>query len=595
MQSPVFTLENECQDCYKCVRHCHPKAIRIENGHAAVIPGACVACGECVRVCPARAKRIRRDVDRLPRLLESGRPVYASVAPSFVAAFPDWTLGRLAAALRSVGFAGVSETAHGAQLVSAATAEFLRDHPHGLWLSSACPASVDYVRKYHPALAPRIVPVDSPVLAHAKALRRAYGADAAVVFFGPCAAKKNEADRDPAALDLACTFPNLVEFLESRGVVEPPDEEAELALGPAQEGRLYSFEGGMNETLRDPAAPPARLLAVSGLAQIDRLCRASAPAEGAPVFVEMLACRGGCVSGPAMPPGGAAIDGIVRTGELAGEPRSSVGREVPVDVSHAFPAEAAEAEAPDETAIRQALATVGKYVPEDELNCGACGYETCRDFAAALLAGKAETSMCHTFLRKSFERKSSALVKYIPAGVVVVDSSLSIVESNHLFCEIMGGEALRIFETLGSLDGLDLDAIGFPFAPLLSSILENGGETTRFNQTLGDRVANVSVFCIARGRLAGAVVQDVTKGELQRETVARSARELIRKNVRVVQEVARLFGEHVAQSEILLNQIAGRFSAYGSDNPAPESEQEAVAAAAAARIAAAAAAGEPKK
>ena len=530
MQSPVFTLENECQDCYKCVRHCHPKAIRIENGHAAVIPGACVACGECVRVCPARAKRIRRDV----------------------------------AALRSVGFAGVSETAHGAQLVSAATAEFLRDHPRGLWLSSACPASVDYVRKYHPALAPRIVPVDSPVLAHAKALRRAYGADAAVVFFGPCAAKKNEADRDPAALDLACTFPNLVEFLESRGVV-------------------------------DPAAPPARLLAVSGLAQIDRLCRASAPAEGAPVFVEMLACRGGCVGGPAMPPGGAAIDAIVRTGELAGEPRSSVGREVPVDVSHAFPAEAAEAEAPDETAIRQALATVGKYVPEDELNCGACGYETCRDFAAALLAGKAETSMCHTFLRKSFERKSSALVKYIPAGVVVVDSSLSIVESNHLFCEIMGGEALRIFETLGSLDGLDLDAIGFPFAPLLSSILENGGETTRFNQTLGDRVANVSVFCIARGRLAGAVVQDVTKGELQRETVARSARELIRKNVRVVQEVARLFGEHVAQSEILLNQIAGRFSAYGSDNPAPESEQEAVAAAAAARIAAAAAAGEPGK
>ncbi|MBR1835700.1 MAG: 4Fe-4S binding protein, partial [Kiritimatiellae bacterium] len=121
MQSPVFTVENECQDCYKCVRHCHPKAIRIENGHAAVIAGSCVACGECVRVCPARAKRIRRDVDRLPRLLESGRPVYASVAPSFVAAFPDWTLGQLAAALRSLGFAGVSETAHGAQIVSAAT------------------------------------------------------------------------------------------------------------------------------------------------------------------------------------------------------------------------------------------------------------------------------------------------------------------------------------------------------------------------------------------------------------------------------------------------------------------------------------------
>ena len=238
----------------------------------------------------------------------------------------------------------------------------------------------------------------------------------------------------------------------------------------------------------------------------------------------------------------------------------------------------------DETMLRQALSSVGKYTDADELNCGACGYETCRDFAAAMIAGKAEPSMCHTFLRKSFERKSSALVKYIPAGVVIVDANLGIVECNHVFAEILGGEALRIFETLGSLDGLDLPGIEFPFAPLVSSIVRNGGETVRFNQPLGGRVVNVSVFCIAQGRLAGAVVQDVTKSELQREDIARSARELIRKNARTVQEVARLFGEHVAQSEILLNQIAGRFSSYGSDNPAPEGEEEAAAAAAAARF-----------
>ena len=291
--------------------------------------------------------------------------------------------------------------------------------------------------------------------------------------------------------------------------------------------------------------------------------------------------------------GASEIDAAVRIGRLAGESRSSVGRAVPVDLARTIAPAPAEPPAADETLLRQALSTVGKYLPEDELNCGACGYETCRDFAAALLAGKAETSMCHTFLRKSFERKSSALVKYIPAGVVVADASLAIVESNHLFAEILGGEALRIYETLGSLDGMDLEGAGFPFAPLVASILENGGEATRFGRPLGRRVVNVSVFCIARGRLAGAVVQDVTKGELQRETVARNARKLIEENVRTVQEVARLFGEHVAQSEILLQQIAGRFSAYGSDNPAPESEQDAVAAAAAARVAANGKAAEP--
>ena len=586
MQSPVYTVENECQDCYKCVRHCHPKAIRIENGHAAVIPEACVACGECVRVCPAHAKKIRRDIDRLPRLLESGRPVYASIAPSFVAEFPDWTLGQLAAALREIGFAGVSETAHGAQIVSAATAAFLREHPAGLWISSACPASVDYIRKYHPELASRITPLDSPVQAHAKALRRAFGREAAVVFFGPCAAKKNEADRNPDVLDLACTFSNLSELLSSRGLLVPPPAEAELALGPAEEGRLYSFEGGMNDTLRDPAGPQARFLAASGLANIDRVCRIADPASGPLVFVEALACHGGCVNGPAMRAGGATLDAIVRTGELAGAPRSSVGREVPVSIVRSIAADDARADdaGADETMLRQALSSVGKYTDADELNCGACGYETCRDFAAAMIAGKAEPSMCHTFLRKSFERKSSALVKYIPAGVVIVDANLGIVECNHVFAEILGGEALRIFETLGSLDGLDLPGIEFPFAPLVSSIVRNGGETVRFNQPLGGRVVNVSVFCIAQGRLAGAVVQDVTKSELQREDIARSARELIRKNARTVQEVARLFGEHVAQSEILLNQIAGRFSSYGSDNPAPEGEEEAAAAAAAAKF-----------
>ena len=584
MESPVYTVRNECQDCYKCVRHCHPKAIRIENGHAAVIAEACVACGECVRVCPSHAKQIRRDIDRMPRLLESGRPVYASIAPSFVANFPDWTLGQLAAALRDLGFAGVSETAHGAQIVSAATAEFLRANPRGLWISSACPAAVDYIRKYHPDFASRVIPLDSPVRAHAKALRKAFGKDVAVVFFGPCAAKKNEADRDPATLDLACTFANLSEFLEARGWAVPPDEEAPLALGPAEEGRLYSFEGGMNDTLRGPDAPPTRLLAVSGLEALDRAVRCADRENEPSVLVEGLACRGGCIGGPAMR-GAATLDAILRTGELAGPPRSSIGRPVPVDISNAVVAEPHEDFPADETMLRGALAAVGKFTDADELNCGACGYETCRDFAAAMLAGKAEPSMCHTFLRKSFERKSSALVKYIPAGVVVAGADGGIVESNHRFAEIMGGEALRIFETLGSLDGLDLDGVGFPFAALVSSIAANGGEAERFNQPLGDRVVNVSVFCIAQGRLAGAVVQDVTRSEIQREDIARSARELIRKNARTVQEVARLFGEHVAQSEILLNQIAGRFSAYGSDNPAPESEQEAVVAAIAADFA----------
>ena len=205
MNAPVYTIENECQDCYKCVRHCPVKAIRIVNGKASVIPEACVACGACVKVCPAHAKKIRSDLARLKELLSSGAKLYASVAPSFAGYFKGVTIGRLAAAIQKLGFAGVSETAHGAESVSAHVSRLLAQTGSPLVISSACPAAVDMVRKYLPAYAKFISPLPSPVRAHAGLLKEAYGADAKVVFFGPCAAKKNEADAHPDRLALAAS------------------------------------------------------------------------------------------------------------------------------------------------------------------------------------------------------------------------------------------------------------------------------------------------------------------------------------------------------------------------------------------------------
>lgn len=559
-QPPVFTTLNECQDCYKCVRHCHAKAIRIENGHAAVIQEACVACGECVRICPAHAKKIRSDISRLRQLLADDTPVYASVAPSWLTYFPDWTPGQLISVLRQLGFAGVSETAHGAQLVSSATATFLREHPEGLWLSSACPAAVDYIRKYHPHIADRIVPLDSPVQAHCKQLRATLG-KIHIVFFGPCAAKKNEADRHPDVLTLACTFQHLDQLLHESDIVPDPNAEREtFILGSAEEGRAYPFEGGMNDTLRDPAGPVKRYFAVSGLENIDRFSATVDPVHGPLHFVEMLACHGGCINGPAMKPGNCTYEALERTDSFAQTARiSSLGRDVPYDLSHDYPSDSYSMQSPAPDQLSKALQSVGKFSLEDELNCGACGYDSCRDFAAALLAGKAETSMCHTFLRKNFERKSSALIKYIPAGVVIVDKDLHILECNSQFVDLMGPDARTIYDTLHNLDGVDLSR-NFPFAHLFSSILKNGGETTKFSQTWGKMVVNVSVFSIMPGKVAGAVVQDVTRSEIQREEIAERAQELILKNVHTVQEVAKLFGEHIAESEILLNQIAGKFS-----------------------------------
>ena len=559
--SPVYTTENECQDCYKCVRHCPVKAIRIVGGKASVIPEACVACGECVKVCPAHAKKIRSDLSRLKELLASGAKLYASVAPSFAGYFRGVTIGQIAAALGKLGFAGVSETAHGAESVSAHVSKLLDATDSPLVISSACPAAVDMVRKYLPQYAEFISPLPSPVRAHCRLVKERYGSGAKIVFFGPCAAKKNESDAHPDELALAVLFPALEQLLAEKGISF--EGEAELALGPAEEGRFYSVEGGMNDTLRD-GRTDVRYVSVSGLDSFRRMLedfdpkdfRANPGKYGRKLFIEVLACPGGCVNGPAMPHGASGLATLYAT-DAESPIRASSSRCFSHCGTSAYPAAAVVDDEPDEAAIAGALARVGKTTKADEINCGACGYNSCREFAKALLAGKAEEAMCHIYLKKNFQRTSNALIKYIPAGVVIVDSKGEIVECNRLFAEMAG--ALGEYDVLGSLDGLGVEGFMPDFVDLFAGAVEHGSEIVKYRQQWKDRIVTISVFPISRGEFAGAVIQDVTKNEGRREEIAAKARDVIRKNVYTVQQVARLFGEHIAETEIMLNEIAGAY------------------------------------
>ncbi len=562
MTPPVYTTENECQDCYKCVRNCPTKSIRVVGGKASVIPESCVACGECVKICPAHAKKIRSDLSRLRQLLSSGQKVYASVAPSFAGYFKGLTIQQLAAVLMKAGFAGVSETAHGAEAVSARTIEFLEKTDWPLVISSACPACVDYVRRYYPDFAQYIAPILSPVRAHAQLIKAKYGSDVKVVFFGPCAAKKNEADRDPNLLALALTFGSLEKFLAEDGLTATDAENSqpmELALGSADEGRFYSVEGGMNDTLRTNSKR-VRFVAVSGLQNLNRMLSKGLPPANArrTIFLEALACDGGCVNGPVMPSDGATLQTIFATDAISGID-ASAGKHPGTPATATYEKEALSEPMADETLIQSALAKVGKFCKADELNCGACGYNSCRDFARALLQGKAEEAMCHNYLRKNFERTSNALIRYIPAAVVIVDDKLAITECNRNYAILTS--QLEIYDALGNLNDIPVEDHLPEFANIFKSVIEHGGETELYHQTYKDRIINVSVFSIAKGKTAGAVIQDVSRNEFEREKIAEKAREVIRKNVLTVQQVARLFGEHIAETEIMLNDIAGTYEA----------------------------------
>ena len=199
--NPIYTQERECQDCHKCIRECPVKAIRVEDGYARVVPELCIMCGNCVLACPSNAKRVRDDLPKVKELLTSGRKVIVSLAPSFVAQFSGVRPAQIIHALKKLGFFAVSETALGAQQVSASISRLMRSEPKQIWISSACPVVVDFISKYHPECQPHVFGVLSPLLTHCKMLRAHYGDEIAIVFIGPCIAKKKEAEQHPELLD----------------------------------------------------------------------------------------------------------------------------------------------------------------------------------------------------------------------------------------------------------------------------------------------------------------------------------------------------------------------------------------------------------
>ncbi|MBM4310976.1 MAG: 4Fe-4S dicluster domain-containing protein [Deltaproteobacteria bacterium] len=565
---PIYTVEAQCQDCYKCVRHCPVKAIKIENAHAAVISERCIVCGNCVKVCPFKAKKIRDDTGRVKYMFVSGRPVYASLAPSWISEFSGIAPQNMIAALMKLGFAGVSETALGAQIVSERVADALADLARGLSISSACPVAVELLRTYLPEHVGCITPVLSPALTHCRMLKEAFGEQSRVVFIGPCIAKKLEADRQPALMDAALTFQELRLLFEQAGIdpaaLDTGSGDYRFSLATADEGVLYPVEGGMIETIRaHGTCEHVRCAALTGISVIEQALKGSSPEDiDIPVFLETLACFGGCIYGPGTTHASPGLIERLRIFDNARMPASIPSRAGNLNISSAYERRAPDEPSPafDERALSMALRSIGKLQPEDELNCGGCGYDSCRKLAAALLAGSAEISMCVSFMRKQAQKKANALLRCIPSGVVIVNAGLEIVECNRHFAEIFGAQATASYDAAPGLAGADLRPI-VPFYDLFATALNTGADIHRDSFKSGEQLLNITLFTIEPQQIVGAVIADVTPAELKREQIARRADEVIRKNLATVQDIACRLGEHMAETEMLLRSISQDYAA----------------------------------
>lgn len=559
----VFTDKARCRDCYRCLRACPVKAIEMHAGQARVVAERCIACGTCIRSCPQQAKAYRNDVEQAVRLLKSGHPVAASIAPSFASVYGDWQRHRLPSALRRLGFSYVGETAIGAFEVASATAEHVKTHPNQVHVATACPVVVNYVEQYKPDLVGTLTPIVSPMLAHAHGIRAKLGPDVKVIFIGPCVAKKAEAERHEHAglVDCVLTFGEMQQWLDSAGIDLAQCEESAFDETPAGDARFFPVSGGMART----AGLSTDLLAsdvhcTSGFEELDAMLdRVKGMRGGA--LVECLFCPQGCVHGPGI----SQTDNIYQQRDAliafaaanAGQPPMAIppSDQLPEHLRTSFQARLlAESEAITEEAIQATLAQTGKAALADQLNCGACGYGTCRDKAIAILRGMAEAEMCMPHMRRLAERRTDRIIETSPNGIVILDKDLKILSMNPSFRKMFTSSEAVLGKPISYL--IDPE----PFEKLAAGEADLIQEVRRY--------PNYQVMCHQityalrdEGQYIGILVDTSASTRnaeelkhLRAQTQAQ-ARELLEHQILMGQQIAKLLGESTARGETLVRTL----------------------------------------
>ncbi len=558
--SILWTSPAQCRDCYKCLRACPVKAIRVTDNHAQIWEEACILDGSCIAVCPQQAKQSATDLPEVRQLIAAGHSVIASVAPSYLAAYGKAKAARLGGVLRALGFAQVRSTAEAAEPV--AEQHFLYgakvDHPV---ISSSCPAVVSLVEKHFPKLVDWLAPVVSPMVAHARAIKAQYGSTTKVVFIGPCLAKKAEAGDTGlgGVVSGVLSFQEIVDWAAEVGI-EWEQCPADQLIEAPEASRRFPLEGGLGEAVKGKGElPPIPVLTVSGTDSCQEVLteltqRHSKTSER--VVLEMFACPGGCVNGPLMPDRSTELGRrlsmlhALKT-PAEGSPKivSGVG-----DLLRGFKAVPVPWRDPSEEEIRSILVQIGKRKVEDELNCGACGYETCREKAVAVYNGAAEAQMCIPYMRARAESMASVILEATPNAIVAADTNLRVLFLNPAAERMFG----RSSQSLAGRAVTDLMPDDHFVAAIRTGKLLIADEVyEQYKLHTRQYLLHVSDQNLVLGIFIDVTADAKRRQELNqlKETTLTRAQQVIDKQMRVAQEIAGLLGETTAETKVLLSKL----------------------------------------
>ena len=551
MSSCLTLKKSNCKSCFRCVRKCPIKAIRFTGNQAQIIGNECILCGNCVVQCPQNAKEIADSTEKVRVLLQSGDPVVASIAPSFVANYENVGIESMRRALKKLGFFDAEETAIGATIVKNEYERMLEEEGRDVVISSCCHSINLLIQKKFPSCLELLADVKSPMQVHCQSIKQRMP-NAKAVFIGPCVAKKDEAEYYEGIVDAVLTFEELGKMLAAERITLEPELDADVN----SRARFFPTTGGVLKTMTKNI-PGYTYIAIDGVENCMAALRDIENGKIHKCFIEMSACIGSCVGGPVMEKNNKApINDYLQVSKYAGERDFIVDQPDPATLKKHFNIIEQRLPDPSEAEIMSVMRQMGKFKPSDELNCGTCGYNSCRDKAIAVIHGKAEISMCLPFLKDKAESFSDTVVNNTPNGLIVLNENLEVQQINNAARKIMNIRSAS-------------DVLGEPVIRILDpsvfNQVKNSGRAVRDQRTyLAEykKYVEQTVVYDSESHLLIGIMRDITDEESEREKKLRMnkrtlevADSVVEKQMRIVQEIASLLGETAAETKIALTKL----------------------------------------
>ncbi len=545
--------KSNCKNCYKCIRCCPVKSIRFSGGQANIIDEECILCGQCFVNCPQDAKEISNSVEATKVLISSEEIVVASVAPSFIANYDKVGIKELEIAIKKLGFHHAEETAIGATIVKNEYEKMINRDRKNILITSSCHSVNLLIQKYYPELIRYLANVLSPMQAHALDIKSRYP-NAKIVFIGPCVAKKDEAGHYKGIVDEALTFEELSEWLALEKIeIETTEDNSKINESLA---RFFPTTGGILKTITNKD-PDYTYLAIDGVDNCIKVLEEIKQNELNQCFIEMSACVGSCINGPVMEKSNHnLLLGFKSVSQYAGEDDFKVNALSQEEMAKIFTTIEQKEIQPSEREINLILQQMDKKTSDDELNCGSCGYASCKEKAIAVYFGKAELSMCLPFLHEKAQTFSDLIVNNTPNAIITLNDNLEVQRANksclkllnlRLESDILGEQIVKI------LDPTDFINVKMSGRNIKDKKVYLAEYNKYVEQTIIYDKQYKTILCIMR---------DVTNEEIERakkEAISRKTIEttdkVIQKQMRVVHEIASLLGETTAETKVALTKL----------------------------------------